>query len=155
MAQPPRSEAQPARSEAQPARSEAQPARSEAQPARSEAQPARSEAQPARSEAQPAKLQASGLAVWASGHAGWPGGGNGQTDRQTNRKSLHSTGLCPLSGPLPCFPSCKPRKCLFKIKVKQGKGTPDHLMPLGYLFQLKRSLSTNISQPVINLKFTC
>ena len=96
--------------------------------------PAWPEAQPARSEAQPAKLQDSGLAVWASGHAGWPGGGNGQTDRQTNRKSLHSTGLCPLLGPLPCFPSCKPRKCLFKIKVKQGKGTADHLMPLGYLF---------------------
>ena len=51
--------------------------------------------------------------------------------------------------------TCKPRKCIFKIKVRQDKGTADHLMPLGYLFQLKRSLSTNISQPVINLKFTC
>ena len=53
------------------------------------------------------------------------------------------------------LPPYKPRNCHFKIKVKQGKGTADHLMPLGYLFQLKRSLSTNISQPVINLKFTC
>ena len=26
------------------------------------------------------------------------------------------------------------KKCHFKIKVKQGKGTTDHLMPLGYLF---------------------
>ena len=124
------------------------PARTEAQPARPEAQPARSEAQPARSEAQPAKLQ-----------AGWPGGGNGQTDRQTNRKSLHSTGLCPLSGPLPWFPSCKPRKCIFKIKVRQGKGIANLLMPFGYLFQLKcffsHEFSTKISQPVINLKFPC
>ena len=45
------------------------------------------------------------LAGWASGLAGWPRGGNGRTDGQmderTNGKSPHSTGLCPLSGPLP------------------------------------------------------
>ena len=44
---------------------------------------------------------ASGLAGWASGLAGWPRGGNGRTNGQTYEKSLHSTGLCPLSGPLP------------------------------------------------------
>ena len=61
-----------------------------------------------------AKPQASGLAGWASGLAGWPRGGNGRTDgRMDGRtdvrtdgrtKSPHSTGLRPLSGPLPCFP---------------------------------------------------
>ena len=42
---------------------------------------------------------------------------DGQTDRWTNGKSPHSKGLCPILGPLPCFPPCKPRKCHFKIKV--------------------------------------
>ena len=75
-------------------------------PARPEGQPARPEAQPARPEAQPASQpQASGLAGWASGLAGWPRGGNGRTDGRTNGrtngKSPHSTGLRPLSGPLP------------------------------------------------------
>ena len=47
---------------------------------------------------------ASGLAGWASGLAGWPRGGgrtDERTDEQTYGKSPHSTGLRPLSGPLP------------------------------------------------------
>ena len=45
--------------------------------------------------------QASYLAGWASGLAGWPIGGDGRTDVRTDGKSPHSTGLRPLSGPLP------------------------------------------------------
>ena len=55
--------------------------------------------------------------------------------------------------------TCKPRKCIFKIKVRQGKGIANLLMPLGYLFQLRcffsHEFSTKISQPVNNLKFPC
>ena len=42
-----------------------------------------------------------GLAGWASGLAGWPRGGDGRTNVRTDGKSPHSTGLRPLSGPLP------------------------------------------------------
>ena len=42
----------------------------------------------------------SGLAGWASGLAA-RGGMNGRTNERTDGKSPHSTGLCPLSGPLP------------------------------------------------------
>ena len=49
-------------------------------------------------------------------------------DRQTDKKSPNFTGLCPLLGLLPCLPS---RKSYSKIKIEQGKGTTDHLMPLG------------------------
>ena len=55
--------------------------------------------------------------------------------------------------------TCKPRKCIFKIKVRQGKGIANLVMPFGYLFQLKcffsHEFSTKISQPVNNLKFPC
>ena len=122
-----------------PARPEAQPARLEAQPAIPEAQAARSEAKAARPQAQPASLasgpashpQASSLAGWASGLAGWPRGGNGRTNEWTNGKSLHSTGLRIRDAALP-----PPMKT--KEKVEQGKGTADHLMPLGYLLATKR-----------------
>ena len=46
----------------------------------------------------------SDLAGWASGLAGWASGRggrmDGRTDGQMYGKSLHSTGLCPLLGPL-------------------------------------------------------
>ena len=43
------------------------------------------------------------LPGWALGLAGWAKGGctDGRTNVRTYRKSPHSTGLCPLSGPLP------------------------------------------------------
>ena len=53
--------------------------------------PSGSEGQPAGSEGQPA------------GSEGQPEGG-GWMDGWTNGISPHSTGLCPLSGPLPCCP---------------------------------------------------
>ena len=65
------------------------------------------------------------------GHQAWPEDKRGDIcmdrhmDGQTQGKSSHSTGLCPLSGPLPCFP-----KEDLGHKEKQGKGTTDHLMPL-------------------------
>ena len=39
--------------------------------------------------------------VWLNGPEG---GTDGRTDGHTYGKSPHSTGLRPLSGPLPCFP---------------------------------------------------
>ena len=59
-------------------------------PARPEAQSARPEAQPARSEAQPASQPSLRLQAWLVGPQAW--------------LAHHSTGLCPLSGPLPCLP---------------------------------------------------
>ena len=52
------------------------------------------------------------------------------TDGHTDGKSPHSTGLRPLSGPLPCLPHENQGE-------EQGKGTADHLMPLGYLLLLR------------------
>ena len=66
---------------------------------------------------------ASGLTGWASGLAGWPRGGgtDGRTDvhNYTLKISSFYRTLSPME-PLP-------------KKVEQGKGTADHLMPLGYL----------------------
>ena len=50
-----------------------------------------------------------GPQAWLAGPQAWldgPEGGrtDGRTDGRTYGKSPHSTGLCPLSGPLPCFP---------------------------------------------------
>ena len=53
---------------------------------------------------------------------------NERIAKWTDRISPHSTGLCPLLGPLPCSTPW--------MKVQQGKGTTDHLMPLGNLFKL-------------------
>ena len=65
---------------------------------------------------------ASGLAGWASGLAGWPRGGGGRMDKQTDGR----TNKRKISAALP-----PPMKT--KEKVEQGKGTADHLIPLGYL----------------------
>ena len=66
---------------------------------------------------------------------GWRGGQtDGRTDKQMDGKSPHSTGILPLSGPLPCFLSQKPSKKSMPTQVEQGKGTADHLMPLGDWF---------------------
>ena len=74
---------------------------------------------------QAAKPQASGMAGWASGLAGWPRGG-GRTNIQKISpfyRTLSSIGATALPPPIKT-----------KKKVEQGKGTTDHLMPLGYLF---------------------
>ena len=130
-----RPEAQPAMPEAQPAMPEAQPAMPEAQPARSKAQPTRSEARPIRSEAQPANQPSLRLQAWLAGPQARLDGPEGGIDRQTGKQKISSfyrtlfpIGAAALLPP----PPCKPRKCHFKIKVKQGKGTADQLMPLGY-----------------------
>ena len=91
-----------------------------------------------RREAQPAS-QASGCRPGRLGlRPGWMAQRGKQMDGQTNTwegKSPHSTVLCPLSEPLPCFPSRKPRKSHSRIKEEQGKGTADILMPLGVWFE--------------------
>ena len=65
------------------------------------------------------------MAGWASGLAGWPRGGGwteGRTDVWTEN--------------LPILQDLVPMKT--EEKVEQGKGTADHLMPLGYLFKVER-----------------
>ena len=52
-------------------------------------------------------------------------------DVRTDGKSPHSTGLRPQPGPLSCFNKENSNPTNWKTKVKQGKGTADHLMPLG------------------------
>ena len=76
---------------------------------------------------------ASGLAGWASGLAGCPRGGDGRTKRtdgQTNVRKI--SPFYRTSSPIGAAALPPPMKT--KEKVEQGKGTADHLMPLGYLF---------------------
>ena len=56
--------------------------------------------------------------LWTSGLAGWPKVGDGQMDRWTD----------------PIGAAALPTPMKTKVKLEQGKGTADHLMPLGYLF---------------------
>ena len=67
------------------------------------------------------------MAGWAPGLAGWPRGGNGWTDGQTENLSI-------LQDFIPYRDRCPASPMKTKLKVEQGKGTADHLMPLGYLF---------------------
>ena len=77
----------------------------------------------------------------------WALEGGGRTDVRTDGKSPRSTGLCPLLGPLHCFPSRKLRKSHSKIKAEQGKGTADHLMTLRDCFIPKYALSHHQTCP--------
>ena len=72
----------------------------------------------------------SSLAGWASGLAGWPRGGNGRTYERTNERKI--SPFYRTSSPIGAAALPPPMKT--KEKVEQGKGTADHLMPLGYLF---------------------
>ena len=74
---------------------------------------------------------ASDLAGWASGLAGWPRGGNGRMDERTNGRTEN---LLILQDFVPYRGRCPASPMKTKEKVEQGKGTADHLMPLGYLF---------------------
>ena len=67
---------------------------------------------------------------WASVLAGWPRGGtDAQMDKQTDKQKISSfyRTLSPIG------PAALPPPMKSKEKVEQGKGTADHLMPLGYL----------------------
>ena len=70
------------------------------------------------------------LAGWASGPAGWPRGGDGWMNKQTDEQKISPfyRTLSPIGAAALPFPM------KIKEKVEQGKGTADHLMPLGYLF---------------------
>ena len=70
---------------------------------------------------------ASGLAGWASGLAGWPRGGNGRMDVRTDERKI--SPFYRTSSPIGAAALPPPVKT--KEKVEQGKGTADHLMPLG------------------------
>ena len=95
----------------------------EPQPVMPEAQPARSKAQPTRSEAQPTS-QASGFRL------GWVAQRGEQTYGQMYRKSPHSKDLVSYWGRCPASPHEN------QGESRAGKGTADHLMPLGYFFLL-------------------
>ena len=74
--------------------------------------------------------------IWLAGPQAWlDGPERGRMDRRTDERKISPfyKTLSPIEAAALLSP-LKPRKCLFKIKVKQGKGTTDHLMPLGYLF---------------------
>ena len=79
------------------------------------------EDQPTRSEAQPTS-QASGFRL------GWVAQRGEQTYGQMYRKSPHSKDLVSYWG------RCPASSLENQEKVELGKGTADHLMPLGYLF---------------------
>ena len=64
-------------------------------------------------------------------------------DGQTDRKCPYSTGICPLSGLLPCYSPITsgtqyrtPTHFFQTPDIKRGKGTTDHMMPLGDWFSL-------------------
>ena len=63
---------------------------------------------------------------------------NGWMDKQMDRISPNSTGLCPLSGPLLHI------HVNYQI-LKQGKGTPDHMMPLGDWFYFLKSIKKQLN----------
>ena len=70
-------------------------------------------------------------------------------DGQTDRRKIYPfyRTMSPI-GAAALLPQCKPKKCHFKIKVKQGKGTADYLMPLGFFFVANLAFFENQSQAV-------
>ena len=60
---------------------------------------------------------------WLGLRPGWMAqrGGDRRTDGRTDGKSPHSTGLCPLSGPLPCYSPTLTQKL---YKAGQGYRCP-------------------------------
>ena len=74
---------------------------------------------------------------------------NGQTDGHTDGKSPYSTVLCLLSGPLPCY-----SPTLAQRLYKRGKGTADHMMPLGAWFTPSHLylLQGNDTQELLNIQ---
>ena len=67
------------------------------------------------------------LAGWASGLTGWPRGG--QTVGRTENFPILQ-GFVPYIGAAALLPLMKTRE------VELGKGTADHLMPLGYFLSV-------------------
>ena len=116
------------------------PARPEAQPARPEAKPARPETQPARSEAQQASQPSLRLQAWLAGLPAWLDGPEGGTDRRMDGRmdgQKDKQKISPFYSTLsPIGAAALPPPMKTKEKVEQGKGTADHLMPLGYLFPI-------------------
>ena len=77
------------------------------------------------------------LEAWLAGPQARLGGPEEGTDGRTDKWKISPfyRTLSPI-GAAALHPPCKPRKCHFKVQVKQGKGTSDHLMALGYLLEL-------------------
>ena len=84
------------------------------------------------------------MAGWAKGLARWPRGGNGRTDGWTDGRT-NGRKISPFYRTLsPIGAAALPPPMKTKEKVEQGKGTADHLMPLGYLFNPFRFRLTKI-----------
>ena len=87
-----------------------------------------------------------GPPAWLAGPQAWldgpEGGTDGQTNKWTNRRKI-SPFYRTLS---PIGAAALPPPMKTKEKVEQGKGTADHLMPLGYFFVFCfRSVSVSLS----------
>ena len=81
------------------------------------------------------------MAGWASGLAGWPRGGTYvRTDVRTDERKI--SPFYRTSSPIGAAALPPPMKT--KEKVEQGKGTADHLMPLGYFFFLDSLLTKSV-----------
>ena len=91
---------------------------------------------------------------WLAGPQAWldgPEGGNGRTegrtDEQTNKRT-YGRKISPFyrtSSPIGAAALPPPMKT--KEKVEQGKGTADHLMPLGYLFSFIQGCNSQSQGP--------
>ena len=69
---------------------------------------------------------------------------DGWMDGWTDGKSPHSTGLRLLLGHCPATAQLQPKNC-----IKRGKGTADHMMPLGNWFIAKVKVGSTGSNHII------
>ena len=106
------------------------------QPGLRPSQPGLRPSQPGLRPSQPASQSSLRLQAWLAGPQAWlagpEGGTDGRTDKRTDERKI--SPFYRTSSPIGAAALPPPMKT--KEKVEQGKGTADHLMPLGYLFTL-------------------
>ena len=93
------------------------------------------------------------MAGWTSGLAGWPKVGDGQMDRWTDGRTYQQK-ISPFYRTLsPIGAAALPAPMKTKVKLEQGKGTADHLMPLGYFFRTINDNSSRCLQEAVDEQF--